>query len=68
MTGMAKMLHKNVAQNVTKSCTKLLGTLRSNDVTATRTSLKKVYARSFSRYRDYFYLLTLPNVREPSRI
>ena len=35
------MLHKNVAQNVTKSCTKLLGTSRSNDVTATRTSLKK---------------------------
>ena len=54
---MAKMLHKNVAQNVTKSCTKLLGTSRSNDVTATRTSLKKVNVRSFSRYRDYSYLL-----------
>ena len=64
MTGMAKMLHKNVAQNftevlqnVTKSCTKLLGTWRSNDVTATTTSLKKVNMRSFSRYRDYSYLL-----------
>ena len=54
---MAKMLHKNVAQNVTKSCTKLLGTSRSNDVTATRTSLEKVNVRPFSRYRDYSYLL-----------
>ena len=28
----------------------------------------KVNLRSFSLYRDYSYLLTLSNVREPSRI
>ena len=32
-----------------------LGTLRSNDATATRTSLKKVCLRSFSLYSDYSY-------------
>ena len=36
-----------------------LGTLRSNDATATRMSLKKVYLRSFSLYRDYSYPITL---------
>ena len=44
----------------------LLGSLRSNDATATRTSLKKVYLRSFSLYRDYSYPITLSNVAEPS--
>ena len=43
-----------------------LGTLRSNDATATRTWLKKVYLRSFSLYRDYSYPITLSNVGEPS--
>ena len=43
-----------------------IGTLRSNDATATRTSLKKVYLRSFSLYRDYSYPITLSNVGEPS--
>ena len=33
----------------------LIGTLRSNDATATRTSLKKVCLRSFSLYSDYSY-------------
>ena len=41
-------------------------TLRSNDATATRTSLKKLYLRSFSLYRDYSYPNTLSNVGEPS--
>ena len=43
-----------------------LGTLRSNDATATRTSLKKVHLRSFSLYRDYSYPITLSNVGELS--
>ena len=43
-----------------------IGTLRSNDATATRTSLKsKYYLRSFSLYRNYSYPLTLSNVGEP---
>ena len=33
----------------------LIGTLRSNNATATRTSLKKVCLRSFSLYSDYSY-------------
>ena len=41
-----------------------LGTLRSNDVTATRTSFK-VNLRSFSLYRNH-YPLTMSNVGEPS--
>ena len=41
-----------------------LGTLRSNDATATRTSLKKVCLRSFSLYSDYSYPITLSNARE----
>ena len=45
---------------------KILGTLRSNNATATRTSLKKVYLRSFGLYKDYSYLNTLSNVGEPS--
>ena len=53
---MAKMLHKNVAQNVTKSCTKLLGTSRSNDVTATRTSLKKSVCAFFQSLSRLFLL------------
>ena len=44
----------------------ILGTLRSNDATATRTSLKKVCLRSFSLYSDYSYPITLSNVGEPS--
>ena len=44
----------------------VMGTLRSNDATATRTSLKKVYLRSFSLYRDYSYPITVSNVGEPS--
>ena len=43
-----------------------LGTLRSNDATATRTSLKRVNLRSFSLYSDYSYPLTLSKVGEPS--
>ena len=43
-----------------------LGTLRSNDARATRTSLKKVNLRSFSLYSDYSYPLTLSIVGEPS--
>ena len=39
--------------------------LRSNDATATRTSLK-LNLRSLRLYHDYSYLLTLSNVREPS--
>ena len=45
---------------------KAIGTLRSNDATVTRTSLKKVYLRSFSLYRDYSYPITSSNVAEPS--
>ena len=46
----------------------LLGTLRSNDATATRTSLKKwIWVFSYSLYSDYSYPLTLPIVGEPSR-
>ena len=41
-----------------------LGTLRSNDATATRTSFK-VNLRSFSLYRNH-YPLTMSNVGEPS--
>ena len=44
----------------------ILGTLRSNHATVSRTSLKKVYLRSFSLYRDYSYPITLSNVDEPS--
>ena len=44
----------------------ILGTLRSKDATATRTSLKKVHLRSVSLYRDYSYPITLLNVGEPS--
>ena len=44
----------------------LLGTLRSNDATATRTSLKKWILRSFSLNRDYSYPLTLSNAGKPS--
>ena len=44
----------------------LIGTLRSNDATATRTSLKKVNLCSFSLNSDYSYPLTLSNVGEPS--
>ena len=44
----------------------LRGTLRSNDATATRTSLKKVCLRSFSLYSDYSYPINLSNVGEPS--
>ena len=36
----------------------LLGTLRSNNATATRTSLKNVNSRSFSIYRNYSFTLT----------
>ena len=43
-----------------------LGTLRSNDATATRTSFKKVHLCSFSLYRDYSYPITLLNVGELS--
>ena len=47
------------------SATRLpLGTLRSNDATATRTSFK-VNLRSFSLYRNH-YPLTMSNVGEPS--
>ena len=35
--------------------TRIIGTLRSNDATATRTSLKKVCLRSFSLYSDYSF-------------
>ena len=45
---------------------KLIGTLGSNDATATRTSLKKVCLRSFSLDSDYSYPITLSNVGEPS--
>ena len=46
----------------------LLGTLRSNDATATRTSLKKwIWVFSCSLYSDYSYPLTLSIVGEPSR-
>ena len=44
---------------------KLIGTLRSNDATATRTSLKKVCLRSFSLNSDYSHPITLSNVGEP---
>ena len=44
----------------------ILGTLRSNDATATRTSLKKVCLRSFSLYSDYSYPITFSIVGEPS--
>ena len=50
----------------TKLLVCILGTLRSNDATASRTSLKKVYLRSFSLYRDYSYPITFSNVGEPS--
>ena len=45
---------------------KLIGTLRSNETTATRTSLKKVCLRSFSLNSDYSYPISLSNVGEPS--
>ena len=49
-----------------KRALNLLETLRSNDATGTRTSLKKVYLRPFSLYRDYSYPITLSHVGEPS--
>ena len=45
---------------------KLIGTLRSNDATATRTSLKKVCLRSFSLNSDCSYPIALSNVGAPS--
>ena len=42
---------------------RLLVTLRSNDATATRTSLKKRICVLSVLYRDNSYLLTLSNVR-----
>ena len=41
-----------------QSCSLSIWTLRSNDATVTRTSVKKVYLRSFSLYRDYSYPIT----------
>ena len=43
----------------------ILGTLRFNDMMATRMLLKKSVS-SFSLNRNYSYPLTLSNVREPS--
>ena len=45
---------------------KLIGTLRPNDATATRKSLKKVCLRSFSLNSDYSYPIALSNVGAPS--
>ena len=59
-------LHDNATLTTHTSRRTSLGTLRSNDATTTRTSLKKVYLRSVSIYRDYSYPITLSNVREPS--
>ena len=62
----------NVVQTVATSpnnagsCWPTIGTLRPNDATATTTSLKKVYLRSSSLYKDYSYPITLSNVGEPS--
>ena len=49
-----------------RSSAMIIRTLRSNDATATRTSLIKVNLRSFSLYGDYSYPLTLSIGGEPS--
>ena len=44
----------------------LLGTLRYEDGDGRQNVAEKVNSRSFNLHRDYFKLLTLSNVDEPS--